>query len=393
MAPDAGGNFSLGIEGTYQVKGEPADPNSEKCPRIREMVVSLSDQVIYELSGPQYECNSPVARYQAILDPAFDPGDYLFLWRNSAGEIIDRNQQFSTPIAGEFSLEVQPRIGTACPGPPITFNSVPFVHRADIELNAESGICFDNAPSDITADFDVALNDEIRIEWHRELNGSSSRIPEFDGMTEISVNEPGIYRAFIINETSGLQCIIGTDEIEIFQSDAQPPVLAESYTICAIEGLTTTLDSLGNWSEFEWWLDGDVVSNDSTFTPTEPGNYELIVSDEANCQYNIPFEIIEDCDLNITIPSGLIPDNPEKNFVVYVNDFVDEIAVLIYNRWGELIYHCIEENVPENSPFCRWDGKVNGKNVPVGTYPVIVKYKSQDQNLEKTIKKAIVVVE
>ncbi|MDN3671366.1 gliding motility-associated C-terminal domain-containing protein [Echinicola jeungdonensis] len=72
---------------------------------------------------------------------------------------------------------------------------------------------------------------------------------------------------------------------------------------------------------------------------------------------------------------------------------MDEISVLIYNRWGELIYHCIEK-IPENSPFCEWNGFVNGKKVPIGTYPVIVKYKSQDQNLEQTIpKKAIVVVE
>ncbi|MDN3671368.1 hypothetical protein QWY93_19085 [Echinicola jeungdonensis] len=72
-------------------------------------------------------------------------------------------------------------------------------------------------------------------------------------MTEISVDESGTYRAFVINETADLQCIIGTDEIEVFRSDSEPPVLEESYTICAIEGVSTTLDSLGNWSEYEWW--------------------------------------------------------------------------------------------------------------------------------------------
>ncbi|MDN3671337.1 hypothetical protein QWY93_18890 [Echinicola jeungdonensis] len=77
---------------------------------------------------------------------------------------------------------------------------------------------------------------------------------------------------FVINETADLQCIIGTDEIEVFRSDSEPPVLEESYTICAIEGVSTTLDSLGNWSEYEWWLDGELVSTDSTFTPIEPGN-------------------------------------------------------------------------------------------------------------------------
>ncbi|MDN3671367.1 hypothetical protein QWY93_19080 [Echinicola jeungdonensis] len=32
-------------------------------------------------------------------------------------------------------------------------------------------------------------------------------------------------------------------------------------------------------------LDGELVSTDSTFTPIEPGNYELILSDQASCEY------------------------------------------------------------------------------------------------------------
>jgi len=67
--------------------------------------------------------------------------------------------------------------------------------------------------------------------------------------------------------------------------------------------------------------------------------------------------------------------------------------VYIYNRWGELVYFCEEANVSENVSVCRWDGIVNGTKVPVGTYPVVVKFTNEEQQIQKTIRNAIVVID
>ncbi|HLU90039.1 MAG TPA: gliding motility-associated C-terminal domain-containing protein, partial [Cyclobacteriaceae bacterium] len=77
----------------------------------------------------------------------------------------------------------------------------------------------------------------------------------------------------------------------------------------------------------------------------------------------------------------------------YANEFIDDIEVLIYNRWGELIFYCEHENIEPSTAFCRWDGTVGGGKVPNGSYPVLIRYKSNNQDIEKIIRKAIVVVE
>ncbi|MEX0884515.1 MAG: gliding motility-associated C-terminal domain-containing protein, partial [Cyclobacteriaceae bacterium] len=92
-------------------------------------------------------------------------------------------------------------------------------------------------------------------------------------------------------------------------------------------------------------------------------------------------------------PDALVPGDPQRNFIIYTKGQIDTLGVYIYNRWGELIYFCEENNVAENISVCSWDGIVNGKKVPIGTYPVVVKFTNERQLISKTLKKAIVVID
>ncbi|MEX2591581.1 MAG: gliding motility-associated C-terminal domain-containing protein [Anditalea sp.] len=387
IGPD--GNYVL-PDGNYLVTG--IDPNGDLCPRTREMTVTINPQVDFDVSDPVFDCNTGV-RYRAELDANADPADYFYFWRNSLGDIIGRSQEFSPPQGGEYSLEVQPRAGAACPQGPISFTVDPFDGKVDVSLSSVSNLCSDISQTIILADFEMPANANIRIEWHKITNGTSNLLSEFNNMDEISVQEEGVYEVILINESFNQQCIVGNDQISILQSEAIPPILEPSYTICADEGVTATLDSLGNWSFYEWWLEDELLDGGSTFTPTLPGNYQLVVKDEAGCEFVVPFEVIEDCELKITFPNAMIPGRDDKNFLAYANEYIDEVEVLIYNRWGELIFHCAHENVEPASAFCQWDGIVNGKSVPIGTYPVLIRFKSKNQGIEKVLKEAIVVIE
>ena len=391
ITPQPNGIYVLDQEGVYTVLGE--DPNGENCPRTREMNLTLTDQVVYTLPEPVYDCQDG-PRYTAELGAGFNSADYIFLWRNSIGEIVGRNQSFAPNIPGRYSLDVQPRVGAGCPQEPLSFEVQPMPDEVEVEIEITTGMCEGSTTATLKAVYDPPPSVNVSPYWFTvDENNNSTLIPGFEGMNEITVSQPGTYRVRLIHEAFGRLCSVGTDRATIISSNTTPPVLEGPYTICAVEGVTETLDSLGVWESYEWLLEEELVSTDSTFTPTLPGNYTLTVSDDAGCTFSTTFEVIEDCALRIVTPTALIPGNSTKNFVVYVNDFVDEISVLIYNRWGELIYHCIEENVPENSPFCEWDGTVNGKKVPIGTYPVIIKFTSRDQELERIVKKAIVVIE
>ena len=76
-----------------------------------------------------------------------------------------------------------------------------------------------------------------------------------------------------------------------------------------------------------------------------------------------------------------------------INDFVDELEVFIFNRWGELIFYCEQKNISADTFVCSWDGTVNGTYVPIGVYPVVVNFKSNNQNVTNKITKSILVIE
>ena len=164
------------------------------------------------------------------------------------------------------------------------------------------------------------------------------------------------------------------------------------FTICAIEGVTQSINP-GDYDNYSWVLNGEEVSQDAIFTPTLPGIYELIVSDNLGCFYVETFEVLEDCSLKVSFPTGVVLNDPSRNFILYANEYIDEAEVFVFNRWGELIFYCEHQNLEPAQPFCPWDGVVNGKFVPNGTYAIVVRFTSVDQNKTEQITKAITIIQ
>lgn len=69
---------------------------------------------------------------------------------------------------------------------------------------------------------------------------------------------------------------------------------------------------------------------------------------------------------NIFSPNG---DGVHDKWVISYLETYPGCTVDIYNRYGQLIFHSVGYQVP-------WDGKVNGRDVPVGTYYYIVNPKN-----------------
>ena len=97
--------------------------------------------------------------------------------------------------------------------------------------------------------------------------------------------------------------------------------------------------------------------------------------------------------MKIIFPNGVVLNDPNRNFILYANEYIDDIEVYIYNRWGELIFYCTHENIEPNQAFCPWDGQVRGEFVPNGTYAVVVKFTSENQNKREKLTKAITVIQ
>nr|MBI1229807.1 hypothetical protein [Cytophagales bacterium] len=285
---------------------------------------------------------------------------------------------------GAYTVEVSNLGGCALPTPE-TVEISDIVEQIPVELSSPN-FCGEATISTITASGELASVDIIS--WYREVAGEFVQIPGQIGAI-IEVAEPGNYQVRLFN---GAGCEIGSQVIEVTQSTSLPPQLAPSYTICGAEDDLATLNA-GPYQAFEWILNEEVLSRENQFTPTLPGEYTLRVWDEQGCEFETEFVIEEECDVNVTFPNAIIPLDPTRGFVIYTTGPIDKLGVHIFNRWGELIYYCEQSNPAENTSLCVWDGVVNGKKVPVGTYPVVVKFSNEAQGIERTLKKAIVVID
>jgi large repetitive protein len=382
IAPDSNGNFTLTQSGSYTVRGE--DPTGVDCPKELPMQVTLTQPIAFSLAGPLVDCQAGI-RYEAVLASA-DPADVIFLWKDDLGVIVGRRQTFVPSRNGNYTLEVQPATGGLCQGIQIPFTAEVLAEPLLVNLDV-TPFCIEQTSTTLIVDAD--LSKVGSIEWFSVSGGVKTRIPSFDDFPIVEVSKEGSYEVLL---RSALGCELGRASGVVVKSTIIPPVVPVEFTICALEGVTTSINP-GAYDNYSWRLDGKEVSTEGIFKPTLPGVYELVVSDNLGCEYTATFTVLEDCQLKIIYPTGVVLGDPNRNFILYANEYIDEVEVYVFNRWGELIFYCEHENLEPKQPFCPWDGTSSGKQVPNGTYAVVVKFTSRDQNITIKETKAITIIQ
>lgn len=376
------GSFTITQSDTYILTGE--DPSGINCPKQLTMEAVISQPIDFEVSEPIVDCDAGT-QYEAILNNSL-PSEVLFLWKNESGIIVGRSQLFTPSASGTYSLEVQPISGSLCPVNKQIFEAEVVDQNVDVELDVVP-FCVDQTSTTITVVANLQIVEEI--EWYSVQGTTKTRIPAFDNLPIIEVSQEGTYEVLLRSEAG---CDLGRANAVVVKSTITPPTLPQTITICAVEGVSQSLNP-GTYDNYSWILDGEEVSQDAIFTPTLPGIYTLVVSDDLGCEYISTIEVIEDCSLKISFPNAVILNDPSRNFILYANEYIDYVEVFIYNRWGQLIFYCEHENIEAAQAFCPWDGQMNGNFVPNGTYAVVVKLTSEDQNITQKITKAITVIQ
>lgn len=110
------------------------------------------------------------------------------------------------------------------------------------------------------------------------------------------------------------------------------------------------------------WIDSDLVGNGNFVAGLSAGTYELEVQDAAGC-VSIGRGIVKEAAPQIRMPTGF---DPRQGTGLYegVSNCETDFELLIYNRWGQLIY----------SGVTGWDGMVNGEFAGTGSYSFFVRY-------------------
>jgi gliding motility-associated-like protein len=146
--------------------------------------------------------------------------------------------------------------------------------------------------------------------------------------------------------------------------DAGPNFTLTIYTSTVIGGSPTSATGVSyTWSP-AFSLDNANIPN-PTASNTVNTAYTVTVTDANGCTASDTMHVHIFPD--IIIPNGFSPNGDGKNdtwIIDNIEQFPD-CVVEVYNRWGELLFM-------SKGYVNKWDGKYNGKDLPVGTYYYII---------------------
>jgi gliding motility-associated-like protein len=112
------------------------------------------------------------------------------------------------------------------------------------------------------------------------------------------------------------------------------------------------------------WNNGATTSN-QTVTPEETTTYTVTVTDVDGCTgiASITITVIQpECEEDVFLPNAFTPNGDDVNSVLFVrSNFVDEMLLIIYNRWNEEVFRSTSQNVG-------WDGTYKGVDLAPDSY-------------------------
>jgi gliding motility-associated-like protein len=98
-----------------------------------------------------------------------------------------------------------------------------------------------------------------------------------------------------------------------------------------------------------------VFSTDGTFTITQ-----TVQIGNCTATLSLPLQVISG--LLLIIPNAFSPNNDGLNDrVEFALTAVQRFSFQVFNRWGEKVFET-------NNPVSFWDGRLNGQDLPEGSY-------------------------
>jgi hypothetical protein len=382
----SGQSFTLTEAGAYSIVGTSLDPSSNLCPRKYDFEATFSSNISFSPILSVEECFAPI-RYEIELE-GITPDQAGVRWYNSEGEIVGRGLEFYPPAIGFYSLLVQPLQSGYCPAPPVNFEVVAPITSVEVEMSADF-LCPDPGISTVTVDTDTEI--VANTQWiFYDLQDVRSDLPGFEGFFEIEVNQPGTYEVVLLND---LGCEIGRELIVVEASQlTSEPALEESYGVCS-RGDSGHIIDPGEYAEYYWYREERLVSEEPTFIAKEVGNYSLRVVTADGCEFTGSFRTYDACTFSYVFPNAMVLGDPQRAFEVRVSEGITEAELFIINRQGALVHHSVTTEIAFGQPILPWDGTSGGKNIPAGTYVVVLIGRNPQFQFEEKITGSLLVLE
>ena len=350
--PPDGPSIEVNQTGTYTVTA--SAPGF--CPRTEDIQVNLNTDPAVDVTITGDPCDGQVT---LIANVTSGSGSYLFSWNDGS-----QAMQNTVSVSGTYNVTVIDQV-TGCQV---------LSGDTDVEIQPEFEVTLALDP-DCSNHGNVFLiattnyfNPLVTYQWE---DGNGTVLADTDSI--FTVTTSGTYMVTATNESG---TCVATDVLDVAVVPINPEdlMLPERTSFCTGDPVDPTVDlDPGIFNTYEWRLlpDEAIISTDQVLNVSTAGTYEVTIFNGFTCVTD-RVEVVEDCRPTIVAPNAFTPGDSNginDDFFVYPNNFVEEFEILIYTRWGELVF------TSDNQDF-RWDGVYRGQLLPPGTYAYIMKFSS-----------------
>ncbi len=345
-----GTSITVDQAGTYTVTASAAG----FCDRVEDIQVNFNTDPTVDVVINGDACEGQVT---LVANVTGGSGTYIFNWNDGGGAM-----QNTVSTSGTYNVTVTDQF-TGCEVTSADTNveiQPEFIVVMTLEPDCDNG----NVRAIATTNY---FNPSVTYQW---TDGNGTVLPIVDSILTVSAS--GRYTVVATNE-SGLCTATDALDIAVVPINPEDLLLPNRTGFCSGDAANPTVDlDPGIFNTYEWRLlpDDAIISTNQVLNVGVAGTYEVTLYNGFTCTTDV-VEVVEDCRPTIVAPNAFSPNGNGINdqFFVYPNDYVDQFEILIYTRWGELVFTA-------NTQDFQWDGVYKGKLLPPGTYAFIMKFSS-----------------
>lgn len=361
--------------GIYRYKVVVVGPDPT-CKKEDILTITVSSAPRATLSIENNDCKGNA---ELVATVQGGTGPYRFEYSNGViNTSTSRTDRISVSISSEetFTVIVYDEALGANSCPSTSKAVVVKVDAIDVDIEIQPGCQISGRPAlnEITATTGYTGN--VRYEWFDVTRNRTI------ALNDVTIQVPdGIYRVTVTATDGTCAGVSASTEAEV--KNIISPVIPDGVICPEMQGTISSSwsDTLSAEYKVIGWFKREngttrEIGTSNTIVISEEGQYELRIE---SCTNPIVFNIRLDCTPQLFLPNAIRvnSNNPENRSFTILNEemypFLDEanFNVLIYNRWGEVIWQSSKIDFS-------WDGKRQGGSlVPMGNYPYLILYRSK----------------
>ena len=295
------------------------------------------------------------------------PSSYLdsdYSWCDLAGNELSKEPNFIVTPSQTTSYVLKVEDGNGCPRKDtVTLSVYNFAYTLDlpaefcvdeetmvgINLTSEGPFSILWGPADCVVSGGTTTTPIVRVSTSKTLTVSVTHIPTGCVLNDSIVIEPRVFTVTVAADPR--TTIFLGNSTDIFVENANP-----------------------NWI-YEW--NNGFIGDRQTVSPTETTTYTVTVTDEFGCVAVASITITvrqPNCEDDVFIPNAFSPNADGNNDVLFVrSNFVDEMELIIYNRWGQEVFR-------SNNIQVGWDGSFGGQTLSPDVFAYYLRARCVDND-------------